>query len=233
MVLFLLSTIFLMAKKKKQKFSFHDFVDSLKREEVPRIIDSKEERQYFLIVTEGEKTEPNYFKGLIKQLPEHLVEVEIIGEGANTISVVEAAIDKRKEKEQQVLQPKYDEVWTVFDRDDFPAKRFNGAIQLATSEDIKLAYSNEAFELWYILHFQYLDAAISRSRYIKILKDILGNYQKNDTQMYQVLQKKGDEARAIKWAEMLYKELYVDNPAEEKPTTLVHLLVSRLNEFKE
>ena len=41
-----------MAKKKKhkQKSSFQDFVNSLKRENTPRIIDKKVERQYFLII---------------------------------------------------------------------------------------------------------------------------------------------------------------------------------------
>ncbi len=233
MVVFPLLMIFLMAKKKKRKLNFQDFVDSLNREDIPRVTDTKVERQYFLIVTEGEKTEPNYFKGLISQLPNYLVQVEILGEGANTISVVKAAIQKKREREQQLLQPNYDEVWAVFDKDDFPAKNFNGAINLANIEDIKLAYSNEAFELWYILHFQYLDAAINRSQYIKILKEILGSYKKNNTQMYQILKKKGDESKAIKWSEKLYKDLYVNNPAEEKPTTLVHLLVKRLNEFKE
>jgi len=146
---------------------------------------------------------------------------------------VEAAIQKRIERTQQLLQPDYDEVWAVFDKDDFPAQRFNGAVQLANNQDIKLAYSNEAFELWYILHFQYLDVTVNRFQYIKILKEILGDYQKNNAQMYQVLQEKGDESKAINWAKKLYKELHIDNPAEEKPTTLVHLLVERLNEFKE
>ncbi|MFK7982900.1 MAG: RloB family protein [Saprospiraceae bacterium] len=224
-----------MANKNKhnRKPSFQDFVNSLKRTEIPREIGDKAEWQYFLIVTEGEKTEPNYFNGLTSQLPNHLVQVEILGEGANTVSVVKAAIQKRKEQTKKILQPNFDEVWVVFDKDDFPAENFNGAIQLANSKDIQVAYSNEAFELWYILHFQYLDAAINRNRYIEILKDILGEYRKNDENMYALLQAKGDENRAILWAEKLYETLFVDNPALEKPTTLVHLLVQRLNEFKE
>ena len=224
-----------MAKKKnhKQKPSFQEFLNSLKRDDSPRIIDKKAERQYFLIVTEGEKTEPNYFKELTNQLPDSLVQVEIIGEGANTISVVEAAIQKRKEREKQLLQPNFDEVWAVFDKDDFPAERFNGAIQLAGNHQIKLAYSNEAFELWYILHFQYLDAAVNRTRYVEMLKEILGDYQKNAPNIYQLLQEQGDESKAILWAKKLYSEIRIGNPAEEKPTTLVYLLVERLNEFRE
>ncbi len=234
MAQFLLSITYSMAKKKnhKHKISFQDFVNSLERADEPRMLDEKIERQYFLVVTEGEKTEPNYFKGLTAELPDHLVAVEIIGEGANTISVVEAAIKKREVRKNENLLPNFDEVWVVFDKDDFPAKRFNGAIQLANNELIKLAYSNEAFELWYILHFQYLDAAVNRTRYIEILKGILGNYQKNNAQMYQILKQKGDETKAILWAKKLFEELNIGNPSEEKPTTLVYRLVERLNDFK-
>jgi len=43
MVLFLLLILFLMAKKKKhnRKLNFQEFVNSLKRENTPRIIDTK------------------------------------------------------------------------------------------------------------------------------------------------------------------------------------------------
>jgi len=106
MAQFLLSTTYSMAKKKnhKHKISFQDFVNSLERADEPRMLDEKIERQYFLVVTEGEKTEPNYFKGLTAELPDHLVAVEIIGEGANTISVVEAAIKKREVRKNENLQ---------------------------------------------------------------------------------------------------------------------------------
>jgi hypothetical protein len=41
----------------------------------------------------------------------------------------------------------YHEVWCVFDKDSFLPQDFNGAIQLAKSNRIRVAYSNEAFEL--------------------------------------------------------------------------------------
>ena len=223
-----------MAKRKNQehKQSFQEFLNTLKRDEQPRIIDQEEERQYILIVTEGEKTEPNYFKGIIKNLPNHLVQVEIIGEGANTKSVVKSAIQIRDRRTQDFGNPDFDEIWVVFDKDDFPAKNFNSAIEMAKNEDIQCAYSNEAFELWYILHFQFLDAAVNRKRYIEILKETLGNYEKNQDDIYQILKEKGNESQAIQWAKRLHKDLNVGNPAEEKPTTLVYQLVESLNRFK-
>ena len=223
-----------MAKQKnhERKLTFNGLVNNLKREERPRLIDRVAERRYFLIVTEGEKTEPNYFKGLIDELPDHLVEVEILGRGADTISVVQAAIKRREQAEQQRLKPPFDEVWAVFDKDDFPAKKFNEAVQLAENKQVKVAYSNEAFELWYVLHFEFLNSAVNRAKYIETLKRVLGSYKKNQTGIYRLLKEKGNEAQAIKWAKKLYKELNVGNPAVENPTTLVYDLVERLNKFK-
>jgi hypothetical protein len=82
--------------------------------------------------------------------------IDIHGIGDNTIRIVEEAI-RLKEKDN------YDQVWCVFDRDSFPPNRFNAAFILAGENSIKIAYSNEAFELWYLLHFNYYDSAMSRN----------------------------------------------------------------------
>lgn len=222
-----------MAKKKKKQrqFNFNEILSELKEKPKHKVIEIKDDCQYFLIVSEGEKTEPNYFKALAAQLPEELINLKIVGVGKNTISVVDDAIQLRNE---QKGLPQFDEVWAVFDKDDFPDKNFNAAVEKGIQEDIKTAYSNEAFELWYVLHFQYLDVAINREQYIDILKQQLGDYQKNDTQIYTKLQehKKSKESRAIKWAEDLYDKLNQNTPAKDKPIAKVYQLVSRLNEFK-
>ncbi|MBI5915863.1 MAG: RloB domain-containing protein [Bacteroidetes bacterium] len=190
-------------------------------------------KKYFLLICEGEKTEPNYFKSLREFLPEHMVDIEISGEGRNTVGVVKSAILKRQGREQNKLLPPFDEVYAIFDKDDFPDEHFNEAVSLCEKENIHPTYSNEAFELWYVLHFQYLDTGISRKEYQNILAKILGKCEKNQPDMYSILQEKGNEAQAMKWAEKLLLEKALNNPAKEKPATRVHELVKRLNEFKE
>lgn len=69
----------------------------------------------------------------------------------------------------------FDIVWCVFDRDNFPAQNFNNAFEIARHNDINIAYSNEAFELWYFLHFDYCDSAMSRDQYQEKLSDLLGH----------------------------------------------------------
>lgn len=102
-----------------------------------------------LIVCEGTKTEPNYFKAFKRiNNQSFVVELDIKGEGTNTLSVVDKAISLKN----SALSP-YDEVWAVFDRDSFPAANVNAAILKAESNGVKAAWSNEAFELWFYTIF--------------------------------------------------------------------------------
>lgn len=152
----------------------------------------REKRVRVLIVCEGEKTEPNYFYSIEKNLPKGLVELKISGLGDNTINVVESAIELRNSVAK--TDDQYDFVWAVFDRDSFPAERFNEAVFLANRQKIKCAYSNEAFELWYLLHFEFYNTAISRHDYIIRLENFLGRkYLKNEPSMYDVLNDLGSQ----------------------------------------
>src|SRR5882762_5965439 len=125
------------------------------RKEHSRLAKSQNDRIYFLIICEGEKTEPNYFKGLKRNLPKGTVAVAdmtIEGTGRNTLSLVDFTIKYRKNSIQQ-----FDRIWAVFDRDSFTEEQFNNAITRAENHDINCAWSNEAFELWFLLHFQYVN----------------------------------------------------------------------------
>ncbi|MCX5869977.1 MAG: RloB family protein [Deltaproteobacteria bacterium] len=177
-------------------------------------------RKNFLIVCEGEKTEPNYFSGfrVLKKV------FDVIGFGANTESLVKKAIELRDNE-----RISYDEVWCVFDRDSFPVHNFNNALLLARNNNIHVAYSNEAFEIWYLLHFYFHDAATSRKQYKKMLTDRLGfPYKKNDSNMYDHLLHLQDTA--INNAINLLNSYAIHNPSNDNPSTNVHLLVQKLNE---
>src|SRR5215510_3631820 len=100
----------------------------------PRRVNTREIRQTFLIVCEGEQTEPKYFTSF-RVLS---ATVKIYGCGANTVSLVKRAIELSQEVE-------YDQIWCVFDRDSFPAQNFNQALILAKNYGSKIAYSNESF----------------------------------------------------------------------------------------
>lgn len=187
----------------------------------PRSVLHRELRQRFLIICEGEKTEPNYFRSFRVN-----VDVEVVGTACNTLGLLECARARQKEARRQGVV--YDAIWLVFDRDDFSAQDFNSAIRLAEMENFGVAYSNEAFELWYVLHFGYLDTAISRKQYIDILCKHLEVYNKNQMGMYERLLP--FQTDAIRNADKLLQSYQPNhNPAEDNPCTTVHKLVMELN----
>ncbi|MBF0511120.1 MAG: RloB domain-containing protein [Candidatus Omnitrophica bacterium] len=195
-----------------------------KKREVLRKLASRNAKQRILIVCEGEQTEPNYFKAF----PITSVEVKVIGDGFNTKSLVKFTKTKSAQAKREKLP--FFQVWCVFDRDSFSKEHFNAAIQMAESAGFKVAFSNEAFELWYLLHFEYLTAGIDRSQYKSKLSKLLGKeYRKNSIDMYDCLLSKQDVA--IKHAKKLLGIHHDRNPADMTPSTTVHLLVEELNKL--
>ena len=135
-----------------------------------------------------------------------------------------------EEKEKSPIE--YDRVWTVFDKDDFID--FNEAIELAHSNNINAAWSNESFELWYYLHFQYLDTPISRTQYIDAINREIRkfepeySYKKNDNATFAIISQYGNLDMAIRHAERLETLYNGTNYASHKPCTKVHHLVKEL-----
>ncbi|MBU1238284.1 RloB family protein [Myxococcota bacterium] len=202
-----------------------------------------------LIVCEGSKTEPNYFKAfkLIN------CRVEIHGLGMNTKTLVAEAVEKWKAFAAD--QNYFNQLWCVFDRDSFPQQDYNDAFELIRSESMKInrqykkrmgtpihfeaAYTNEAFELWYLLHFDYQNTGVSRDQYKGKLDNRLPKpYKKNDPTMYELLENLGvqtagrqGQAFAIENAKRLCAHADPVQPHNTNPSTTVHLLVEELNKY--
>ena len=184
-----------------------------------RRFDSQDINQKFLIVCEGAKTEPNYFSSF--QGPKLIVDAT--GHGVTPRQLVDIALDLGK-------QDNYDQLWCVFDRDDWTADDFTGGMQRAESQGLRVAYSNQAFELWYLLHFHYYDTSMPRSDYIEKLNELLpAPYRKNDTEIYNQLLWR--QATAVANAENLLRQYSPPDPANDDPSTTVLLLVLELNKF--
>ena len=184
-----------------------------------RKLNTREVKETFLIVCEGTKTEPSYFRSF--RVPKEVLEIEGLGE--NPTRVVERAITRAQEEE-------FDQVWCVFDRDSFPVSDISKAFAIAKKNNIQIAYSNEAFELWYILHFQFLNTAIPRSDYSKKLSNLTGKpYAKNCCDMYDELLSL--QPIAIAHADRLLQEYPKPNPVIDNPSTTIHQLVKELNRF--
>jgi hypothetical protein len=87
---------------------------------------------------------------------------------------------------------------------------FANAIESAEAKGFDVAYSNEAFELFYLLHFAYHDAALSRSQHGAKLTKCLGEkYEKNDETMYETLL--GNQEQAIQHAQPILRRFGLES----------------------
>ncbi|MEE0948377.1 MAG: RloB family protein [Bacteroidales bacterium] len=199
----------------------------------------------FFIACEGEKTEVNYFKSLINTMS-HVIELDkgyIQGFGMSEKALLDKA-DKIKKELERNNNFEFDSAWIVFDKDNFKSDLFNAAINESKNKDFKSAWTNEAFELWYLLHFNYVNTGMSRDQYGKKLTEIIKGrgekgfkYKKNDEHTYRLLQKYGDEGQAIESAQKLRREFDNRKYAEHNPCTWVDELVKEIkgvndDEFK-
>ena len=194
------------------------------------------EKPSILIVCEGKNTEPSYFN----QFRLSSAIVKSIGEGYNTVSLVKRAA-------QLADDCKYDQVWCVFDKDDFSENDFNDAIQIAQNHDFGVAYSNQSFEYWLILHFNdHQGAGMHRNDYNEKINEHLkpfgvtydGNGNKKVSELFFELldgfDTKTNNKRvelAIARAERIYNQFDHINPAKEESSTTVFRLVNELIKY--
>lgn len=189
----------------------------------------RERQVRFFIVCEGTKTEPNYFRALLR----NNTSVVIKGEGQGASDLVDKASRIKKDLERK-NDMSFDHVWVVFDKDD--RTDFNKAIDKANKLGFKSAWSNESFELWFCLHFEYLNTPIGRSDYIKKLEGFFSKgkgdnnfkYKKGSSDIYELLKAYGNEDSAKAHAKKLRALYDDDNYAEHNPCTMVDILVEEL-----
>jgi hypothetical protein len=195
-----------------------------------RAAQGSRERRKVVIFCEDTKSSRLYLKSF--PVDRERFEVSVLGTGMNTDSLVEEAV--RRVKQATGRGVIFSEIWCVFDRDSFPESNYIRAFQLADQAGIKIAWANEAFELWYILHFDYLETGLSRTDYKQKLKERGLEYDKADEGIYGKLRDR--QETAIKNARRLESYWYQNRsrfPERENPSTSVHRLVSFLNELSE
>ena len=130
-----------MVSRKQRK------IDDYKRREA-----FKEPRKSILIVCEGEKTEPLYFNAVKQELRLIMVDVEIVGEGAAPITVVDRAIELRAERKHiaktSLTKVAYEVVYCVIDVEAPKAESLSRALNKARDNKLEVILSNPCFEYW-------------------------------------------------------------------------------------
>lgn len=195
-----------------------------------------------MILTEGTKTEPYHFEGFKKAIEStgrKVVLIEIIGVGQATTKLLPFA-DELIEK----YHLEKADIWLLTDKDDFPDDQFNQLVIQCVRRNRTChlnnywhcAWSNECFELWFILHFSFYQAAATREDYYCLLKEQfrkLGftGYRKNSPDIFDLLVRYGSPKSAIRFARKLYEEKKSLSPAKALPCTTVYELVMELARY--
>jgi len=202
-------------------------------------LDFRTKGKRFILLCEGRNTEPLYFKSF----PLSAATVKVIGKGGRSkISLVEYGF---KELEKLEFYDE-DEIWFVFDMDiHYPEVSdqkadFNSAIKLAEVKGARIAFSNDCFEIWFLLHYQDLSGQLTRKEYYEKLNSWMGiDYEKVGkgrdfaSKIYETLLKdtKASQPEAISRATRLWEENKHLPPADRNPCNSVYQLVVELNGY--
>lgn len=186
---------------------------------------------YYIIVTDAKETERNYLYGLRDSLPKDL-------QGRIAIKVSTAKTNELVDncKSQASIEPQYGEPWIVFDRD--RVARFDDIIQRAYKEGIKVGWSNPCIEIWFDAYFgqmhSYQESKQCWHRFAETYERRTGlEYSKADEHIYDILNRYGDEEKAIDMAEKrlrAHRESGINKPSEMVPATTLHHLVNEIRQ---
>ena len=130
---------------------------------MPRNKRSLDARSKFYILTNGRETEKNYFD-LIKS-KKSIFDVKVEYQNSNPVQLVRYASQYLREANQ---------VWCVFDIDNnFNDGTLIQAIKLAEETGVQIAYSNIAFEVWLLSHYQKVESSYDNTRLIRQMDKLL------------------------------------------------------------
>jgi len=142
----------------------------------------------FIIYCEDDNSEPIYFRSLATER----VKINAIqNQKSGKLNLINAIGDCVREKRAffsdnryQIIEGLQNHIWCVYDRDleseqfeEIPNKNnldFDMAIQTASNAGLNIAWSNDAFELWILLHFEDvpLEAILHRNYIYERLTEI-------------------------------------------------------------
>ncbi|SFG92688.1 RloB family protein [Methylobacterium gossipiicola] len=198
---------------------------------------SRKSRDTVLIVCEGKKTEPQYFRDMIADLGLSSADVRICGGecGTDPLSVINYAIKILKDSPRG-----FDYTYCVIDRDTHA--NFDAALSQAISQksrktnSFEVTWSDPCFEYWILLHFGYSAKPYMRAgrlsscdAVIKDLKSHLGDYEKNNLGLYKSLKTSYNTARL----HAVRRNEECKDQGGTNPSTLIHIVCSKLHEISE
>lgn len=201
-----------------------------KKERQARISSEKKARgETWLFICEG-TTEKLYFDGLCEYLNNNGIKVKFKAEdrGENTESLVKS-VDKYfrwVDKLVGSVRIPYGKTFTVFDKDSFEKGQFNNAVTMSLNRKYVPLWTNESFELWYLLHYEHLACDIGREQCLiklqgQMLKKHGVEYNKTDPAVFGLLMENDKLKTALRNSKKLHSECMCDKktPSKAVPCT--------------
>lgn len=147
-----------------------------------RVPAKRKVRDTVLIATNGRQTEKNYFSCLT----EHFKSIYSI-----KIEFRNMQCDELVNYAASLNQTDYNQIWCVFDVDDTVEEgHLLTALKVARASNIRVAISNEAFEVWLLFHLcPEVKPSLTRKSYAKEINRLLSEqgekaiYRKNDIEL--------------------------------------------------
>ena len=234
----------------------HNRKKELEKSDFRRITNDRKTIPDIIIACEDSISSPTYFRMIVNRLIGQKIITQdsfVIAPHKHTNPMGVLKDLKSYEKDGKSYRD-FDHKWIVIDRDSqrvygggHSKEDFNNALQNTKSKrsdlNIEVAYSNDSFELWYLLHFEYRNTAISRDeilievikrlkeidsyRFSKLTRDNIKqkNYTKHIFETLNPLQN-----IAIRNAKKLLDSYGSShNPQSDNPSTTIHKLVKILN----
>lgn len=212
------------------------------RQQLERKQNQRASYDRILIVSEGSKTEPLYFKEIRAEYRLHTANVEVRPSelGTAPIQVVQYAKDlfENGDAHKGIVPRAFEQVYAVFDRDDhdsyFHALRLAESLQGKLRNDarqtitFKAIASVPSFELWLLLHFEDIQAPLHRDEVLGRLKRHIPRYEKGVGGVFAITS--STLALATQRAEKLAAQFNADTVPE--PYTAVFELVQLLTQLR-
>ncbi|MDR1967866.1 MAG: RloB family protein [Burkholderiaceae bacterium] len=215
------------------------------RQQLARKLNQRASYDRILIVSEGSKTEPNYFTEIRAWHKLHTANVAVRPSelGTTPIQVVQYAQHLFQNGDphphRRIQKRAFEQVFAVFDRDDHDS--YVDALRLAESLDGKLRNdakqpvrfraiaSVPSFELWLLLHYEDIHAPMHRDEVLHRLRQHYSGYEKGVTGVFAAT--KGRLEEAMQRARVLATRFSAHTAPE--PFTAAAELVGLLTRLKD
>jgi RloB-like protein len=143
---------------------------SYRESDIARRAANRDEAVRVLVASNGTSTEVSYFKGLRSAYRRS--NIKVIGKRGAPERLLKHA------KHLQAID-EFDEVWCVFDVDEFD---LSALVSDAKAADVRIAMSNPCFEVWLLLHHDDRRAPFQSAKEAeRALKGLLPHWSKSNT----------------------------------------------------